>query len=179
MLHIDVPEPEQFNDSNQEFITEIAGTLVLEHSLISLSKWEQLFEKPFINTDRKTDEETLAYIRCMDLGSNTPPDLFKKLTPDNITAIQEYINAKMSATWFAEEPARPNREVITAELLYYYMISLGIPFECENWHLNRLLTLIQVCNRKNAPKKKMGRSEAAVKMAELNEQRRAQLGTNG
>jgi len=180
MLHIDVFSPDKFNNSTQEFISDKLGTLVLEHSLVSLSKWEQIFEKPFINNERKTDKETLEYIKCMNVGTDTPPEVFENLSQSNINDIQNYINAKMTATWFTEEQGhQQSREIITAELIYYWMISLGIPFECQEWHLNRLLTLIQVCNRKNAPKKKMSHAEAAAKMSEMNRLRREQLKTNG
>lgn len=180
MLHITVLEAEEFNNATQEFVSETAGVLVLEHSLVSLSKWESKFEKPFINQVTKTDEETIAYFHCMDQGADTPPELFTKLSQKNVDDIQAYIDAKMTATWFSEEPKKgPGGEAITSELIYYWMISLDIPFECQDWHLNRLLTLIQVCNRKNAPARKMSKSEIIAKQRELNAQRRAASGSSG
>lgn len=179
MLHIDVHPPEQFDNSKQEFVDTESDHLMLEHSLVSLSKWEQSFEKPFISTDNKTDEEVRAYIKFMVVGDEPSPVTLQNLSQKDVDAVSDYIKAKMTATWFPEEPGRPNGEVITSELIYYWMIALNIPFECQNWHLNTLLTLIQVCNRKNAPARKMSRAEAMARQREQNLKRRAQLGSTG
>ena len=180
MLTIVVPGTEMFDEAKQEFVTEGDVVLKLEHSLVSLSKWESLHEKPFLGKDEKTTEEVLDYIKCMTVTPKIPPEVYQHLSGDNIKEINEYIEAKMTATWFSDPPGAPQtRDIITAELIYYWMISFQIPLECERWHLNRLFTLIRVCNLKQAKPKKMSRSEIAARNRELNAQRIAQLGTRG
>lgn len=180
MLTIVVPGVEMYDEQQAEFVTIGDMTLELEHSLVSLSKWESIYEKPFLGKDEKTTEQVLTYVRLMTLTPNIPDDVFSKLSEGNFKAINEYIDAKMTATWFSDTPGAPSsRDVITAELIYYWMITFQIPFECERWHLNRLFTLIRVCNVKQAKPKKMSRSEIAARNRELNAQRRAQLGSKG
>lgn len=185
MLQITIPEvvSEKFNDETNEFVYEIvskAQTLQLEHSLISLSKWESKWCKPFLSSSDKTDEETIDYIRCMTLTSNVKPEVYYNLSAENIAQVDEYINAPMTATTFNNNgQSATNREVITAELVYYWMICNSIPFECQKWHLNRLLALIRVCNIKNTPAKKMSRSEVMTRNASLNAARRAKLKSKG
>jgi hypothetical protein len=180
MLTIVVPGVEMFSNTAQEFSTQGDVVLELEHSLVSLSKWESKHEKPFLGKEDKSSEEVLDYIKAMTLTPEVPEDVWQKLNEDNITAINNYIDAKMSATWFSDiQPRAANREMITAELIYYWMIAYQIPFECETWHLNRLFTLIRVCSIKQAKPKKMSRTEMAARNRELNAQRRASLNTRG
>lgn len=180
MLVIEVPEVEYYDDSKQEFVKIGGENLRLEHSLVSLSKWESFWEKPFLSENDKSSEEIMYYIKCMTLDEDVSPDTYLALSSENINDITEYINAKMTATWFAEEKAKPGRkEVITSEIIYYWMISFNIPFECQHWHLKRLLTLITVCSKKNEAPKKMSKADIAARNRALNEQRRAQYNTKG
>lgn len=181
MLQIKVPiTPERWDEEKQEFVEPEYKTLQLEHSLVSLSKWESKWNKAFLSKKDKTFEETLDYIKCMTLTQNVSPDIYNKLTNDNVDQIQKYINAPMTATTFYEEKnEKTNKDTITSELIYYWMIALNIPFECQKWHLNRLLTLIRVCNIKNAPSKKVAKRDIASRNAALNAARRKQLNTRG
>lgn len=181
MLKVLVPVQEMFDDENNRFVYK-TFSLEMEHSLISLSKWESKFEKPFLSEDEKTPEETLAYFKMMTLTPDVPDEVFDNLTQDNINQIKDYIQAKMTATWFREEKNQrsPRRkQAVTSELIYYWLVSLQIPFEVENWHLERLMTLIKVCNEQNKQPKKMSKRELMNKNRALNEQRRKQYGTKG
>ncbi|MEY8515325.1 hypothetical protein AALC25_00085 [Lachnospiraceae bacterium 29-84] len=181
MLEITVPSVENcWDESRQEFIHTKEQVLRLEHSLVSVSKWEAKWCKPFLSKDGKSAEEIMDYIRCMTLTQNVSPDVYRCLTDENFRAVNQYIDAPMTATWFSGEASgRPGREQVTSELVYYWMIAFNIPFECQKWHLNRLLTLIRVCNIKNQPAKKMGRREIMSRNAALNAARKQKLNTKG
>lgn len=180
MLQITVPASESWDESKQEFVNTKEQTLQLEHSLVSLSKWESKWCKSFFSKKEKTSEETLDYIKFMTLTQNVNPAVYANLTNENVKQINDYIEAPMTATYFPkEEKGRVNNEVVTAELIYYWMIALNIPFECQKWHLNRLLTLIRVCNVKNQPPKKMSKSAIMSRNAALNAARRKSLNTKG
>jgi hypothetical protein len=170
---------EFLDESNSELVTTEDVVLELEHSLVSLSKWESTWEKPFLGPDKKTIEETIGYIKAMTLTPDVPPETFLRLNNAHFEQVNKYIESKMTATWFSDKPSPASREIVTAELIYYWMVSLNIPFECENWHLNRLFTLIKVCNQKNSPPKKMSRRELAERNRALNAQRKAQLKSKG
>ena len=178
MLELMVPGHEFFDEDKNEFVSTKPTKIVLEHSLISLSKWESKWEKPFLSSD-KTTPETIDYIRCMTLTQNVDPLVYNSLSKENLEAVGNYIQAPMTATKLkARKQARSN-ETVTAELIYYWMIALNIPFECQKWHLNKLLTLIEVCSIKNQPQKKMSRSEILRHNRELNAARRAKYKTKG
>lgn len=181
MLNITIPAIDGWDDDKQEFVDiKPSQTLSLEHSLISLSKWESKWCKPFISTKDKTKEEIIDYIKCMTLNQNVADDVYNRLSFENIKQINEYINAPMTATrFFNDKNVKTSREQITSEIIYYWMITLNIPFECQKWHLNRLLTLIRVCNIKNQPPKKMSRREILSRNAALNAARRKQFNTKG
>lgn len=181
MLQITIPEVELWDEHKLEFIYLKGKTLQLEHSLVSISKWESKWHKSFINTNDKTEEEILDYIKCMTLTQNVDPEVYLRLTTENITQINKYIDDPMTATTFSDDKtSSKNREVITSEIIYYWMIALNIPIDiCQKWHLNRLLTLIRVCNIKNSPPKKMSKKELMSRNAALNAARRQQLNTRG
>lgn len=181
MLTITIPAIEGFNDETQEFV-DIAKeqTLQLEHSLVSISKWESKWHKPFISKEEKTEEETIDYIRCMTITQNVDPDVYNRLSHSNIKEINKYIDNPMTATTFRGDSSKSNnREIITSELIYYWMVSYNIPVEFQKWHLNRLLTLIRVCNIKNTPPKKRGKKDIASEYAALNAARKKKLNTKG
>lgn len=179
VLTIVVPAHEFYDQVKEEFFTLKEQTLQLKHSLFSLAKWEAHWNKPFLSTKEKTTEEVLDYIRCMTITQNVDPSVYKRFSKENMDDITNYINAKMTATTFSDKGGRSNREVLTAEVIYYYMIELNIPFECQKWHLNRLLTLIKVCSIKKTPPKKMSKSEIMRRNHSLNMARRSALGSKG
>ena len=181
MLSITVPiTPEGWDEENEEFIEPKTQTLLLEHSLVSLSKWESKWCKPFLSSSEKTNEETLDYIKCMTITQNVDPDVYNHLTHDNISKINQYIYAPMTATTFREDKVKKaNNQIITSELVYSWMVALNIPFECQKWHLNRLLTLIRVCNVNTEPSKKMSKRDVMSRNAALNAARRKKLNTRG
>lgn len=180
MLEIYIPPTELWDESKSEFILIKGQTLKLEHSLVSLSKWESKWHKPFLTKQAKTSEETIDYIKCMTLTQNVDPVIYNYITNDIFMEVNRYIENPMTATTFYNDRSRGGgKETITSELIYYWMVALNIPFECQKWHLNRLLTLIRVCNVKNQPPKKMGKRDIISRNASLNAARRKQLNTKG
>lgn len=174
MLQITIPPGEMFDESKAEFIKTKGQVLALEHSLVSLSKWESKWHKPFLSKEPKTRQETLDYIKCMTLTQNVDPIVYNFLSIDNINQINDYIDDPMTATTINDKsPNKPNRSIITAEIIYYWMIAFNIPQEYQKWHLNRLLTLIRVCDIKNQPEKKMSKREIMNQHRSLNAARRA------
>lgn len=178
MLKIHIPETECFVEDRNEFIQVKGYELTIEHSLLSVSKWEAKWKKPFLTKDKKTPEETLDYIRCMTLTQNIPADAYFALPDSELKRIADYINDPMTATTF-HGPEQHSREILTAEVIYYNMFAAGIPIECQKWHLNRLLTLMRVFGIKSQKAKKMPTSKIRSQNAALNAARRAKLGSTG
>ena len=179
MLTIIVKEDEFFNQETQEFETRNGFNLNLEHSLVSLSKWESKFEKPFLDNKEKSSEELLSYISCMILDDHDPSVLYA-ISDENFKQINNYIESKRSATTFSVVNSKMGRsEIITSELIYFWMVTFNIPFECENWHLNRLFSLIRICNLKNSKPTKSSKNDIALRNRELNAKRKAELNSPG
>lgn len=180
MLRITIPQQEFWDERKNEFVYTKEQTLSLEHSLVSISKWESKWCKAFLSKNNKTYEETIDYIKCMTLTQNVDPKVYDWLTVENIEQVNSYIEAPMTATYLSEDKrGSTSRETITAELIYYWMIFYNIPVDFRKWHLNRLLTLIRVCDRKNNPPKKMSQRELMARNRALNASRRKQHGTRG
>jgi hypothetical protein len=178
MLTVTIPAIEFYDEIKEEFITAKGAVLLLEHSLVSLSKWESKWCKPFLAKGDKTYEETCDYISCMTITQNVDPNVYKTIPNSVIEQVNEYIDRPMTAT-VIRQTHKGSREIITAEIIYYWMIALQIPFECQKWHLNRLLTLINVCNIKNGPQKKMSQRDVMRRNSDLNAARRKSLGSKG
>ena len=182
MLKLTIGSKEYFNNETQTFEFRGGTTIELEHSLFALSKWEQKFEVPFLNNDKLTSEQMLYYIECMTLTPNVDQKLYLNLSAENVREVNEYLEKKHTATWFSNQAKGPGRrvsnEIVTAELIYFWMTACQIPFECEHWNLKRLLTLIQVCNEKNKPAKKMDRRTMMNKHRSANAARRSAAGHN-
>ena len=180
MLQITVPDRELWDERSEIFVYIKGQKLQLEHSLVSLSKWEEKYCKPFLIRDEKTSEEIKEYVKCMTLTQNVNPDVYDILSDENLTEIKNYIEAPMTATRFSDiNNQEHSGEQITAELIYYQMIALNIPFECRKWHLNKLLTLIKVCSIKNQPPKKRSTREIMRRNSALNTARRKRYNTRG
>ena len=180
MLTITVPETESFDPVTETFFYTKEQKLTLEHSLLSIAKWESKWGKPFLDKrTKKTVEESRDYIRCMTITQNVDPNVYFALTNDNYREITEYMENPMTATWFSKENRPPGRAVITAEVIYYYMVALQIPFSCEKWHFNRLMTLIKVCSDKNKTPKKMNQRQIMSQNAALNAARKKKKKTTG
>ena len=179
MLTITIPKGEMFNSTTNEFISVKGQTIVLEHSLVSLSKWEAKYHKPWMTKFPETYQEFIDYVRFMTLTQNVDPMVYNFLTKSNLEDITNYIREPMTATTISEHGGKRSHQIVTAEVIYYWMISFGIPVEFQKWHLNRLMTLIRVCSEMNSPSKKMGPQDLAMRNRSLNAARKAALHTKG
>ena len=186
MFQLIVPANESYDEANNTFIEFKGQKIQVEHSLVSISKWEAIWLKPFLGKEPQTKDETIDYIRCMTITQNVKPDVYINITEENIKEIGAYIKHPMSATWFNKDiesgtgaGTSSSKETITSELIYYWMITYVIPIECQKWHLNRLLTLIRVCDKKNSKPKKKSTSEIMSRNRALNAERRAKSNSKG
>ncbi len=182
MLTITIPETEFYDEKTNEFSVVKEQKLKLEHSLLSISKWESKWHKPYLDnkTYKKTNSMNLDYIKCMTITQNVPDIVYSCLTQENIDDIVQYISDPMTATWFSDDPKNnTDSGIVTSELIYYWMVAAGIPFSCEKWHINRLLVLIKIYGIKNGKPKKMSQKEVAARYKALNAARRAQFEAKG
>lgn len=180
MLYITIPATDCWDESKEEFVTVKEQTLQLEHSLVSIAKWESKWGKSFLSDRDKTREEVLDYIRCMTITQNVKPEAYLCITSDNIEKIENYIKAPMTATFFSnEKKSGGGREIITAEVIYQWMIALNVPIQFEKWHLNRLIAQIKVCAIKSQPPKKMSKNAILSHNAKLNAARKAKYNSRG
>ena len=180
MLKITIPAGEQWDEQKQEFVNTKEQTLCLEHSLVSISKWESKWNKAFLSQKSKTFEETLDYVKCMTITQNVKPETYNYLTEDNLTQIKDYIEDPMTAVYFNDSKEKGgHKETVTSDLIYYWMTALNIPLECQKWHLNRLVTLIRVSSLKNTPPKKMSQKELMSRNRSINEANKKRFNTRG
>lgn len=174
-----IPDQQMFDDEKQMFINIKGETFKIEHSLVSISKWEAKWHKPFLGKEVKTDEELINYVRCMTLTQNIRPEIYEYIPQKVMKSIIEYINNPMTATTIKSNGSKATNKIITSEVIYGWMVGLNIPVEFQKWHLNRLMVLIEVVNEQNNPKKKMGRNEILSQNAALNAARRKALHSKG
>lgn len=180
MLQIKIPGIDGWDERTDQFVTLPDTTIVLEHSLISISKWESKWHIPFLGKDDKTPEQISDYIKCMTITPNVKDEVYDRITKEQVETIMAYINDSMTATTISQRGGRrASREIVTSELIYYWMVALQIPFECQKWHINRLMMLIQICNVKNEPDKKMSKRSAMQQNAALNAARRQKAHSRG
>lgn len=179
-IKIRIPQQELFNEETNEFFTVKETNLTLEHSLVSISKWESKWHIPYLSNNEKTPEQVIDYLRCMTITQNVNPEIYNYIPMDEVIRIKEYIEDPMTATTITKQEGKGrSRKVLTSELIYFYMFSYNIPIDMEKWHLNRLLMLIDVFNEENKPKKKMSKQQVMSRNASLNAARRAQLNSLG
>lgn len=176
---ITIPSKEFYDERTNEFVEIKEQTIVIKHSLVSLSKWEAKWHKPFLSNEPKTWDESIDYVRCMTLTQKVNPLIYSAITPVIFKEINEYIDDPMTARKFRDDENIGRNELLTSELIYYWMISLGIPMECQKWHLNRLLALIRLCSIKNTPPKKGNTLSSLQKRSALNASRRKALHSRG
>lgn len=181
MLELEIPEKELYNEATNEFLHSKPVTLRLEHSLVSISKWEAKWKKPFLLKNYSFPrEELIDYVRCMTISQNVDPSVYMLLTKSELEKVNAYIETDQTATKFSNLKSRPNSQVVTSELVYYWMTVHNIPFECQKWHFSRLMALIQICSIRNNPEEnKMSKRAIFEQNRQLNAQRRKAMNSKG
>lgn len=182
MITVTIPAAELFDESKEEYIYTKETAITLEHSLVSVSKWESKWEKPFLSGEKLSGDKLISYIQCMTTTQNVDPNVYKVIPASILKEIEDYISSKQTATWFRDDKRSASRRTVTSELIYFWMINYGIPFECQKWHLNRLVTLIRVCQEETKANSKNGNSNQAAALKErqaLNELRKSKYHTKG
>lgn len=180
MLTVKIEDADFFDELSETFMHVKGQTIQLEHSLVSISKWEAKWQKPFLSREPKTREETVDYIKAMTITQNVNPLLYTLITDKQIMEINKYVDNPMTATTISKQEGKGgSSKIMTSEEIYYYMVAYQIPFECQKWHFNRLMMLIRICDEKNKPKKKMRKGEIARRNRSLNAARKAKLHTHG
>lgn len=180
MLPLKIDDIECFDERTERFVSIKGQTIQLEHSLVSISKWEAKWQKPFLSREGHTREETIDYIRFMTITQNVNPNLYNFISDQQIMEVNRYIDSPMTATKFTKTEGKGGiGKSVTSEEIYYYMVAYQIPWNAEKWHFNRLMTLIKICDEKNKPKKKMRKGEIAKRNRALNSARRARMNSSG
>ena len=178
-IPIYLKEEELYNSATQEFIQVKAKTVYLEHSLVSIQKWEQKWHIPFLKDTPKTREQEQDYIRCMSMSGPLSDVDLMRFRQSDLIRINDYIQDPMTATTFNNKNARHSRRILTAEVIYAQMIHYGVPFECKKWHLNSLMTLLRACYEEEAPKKKMGKKDLYSRYNQIEAANRKRYGFRG
>ena len=185
MLEIIVTKTAELWDPVREIFLNTKETkLTLEHSLVSLSKWESRWKVPFLNNTKMTEDQLRDYVRCMTITQNVDPNVYYALTQENFEAIVRYMEDPMTATKINEKnlpkgKGGPGQKVVTSEVIYYWMTALNIPSEYQKWHLNRLMTLIKVASIEQQPAKQMSKKDIMAQNKSLNAARRARMHSKG
>lgn len=181
MLTLEIGGEEYYDEKQNLFITSKKYKLQLEHSLLSISRWESKWEVAFLSDKEKTREQSIDYIRCMTVRGANDPDVYNYITPEHIELVNDYIGAKMTATTITKRgPKRGGKKIITSEVVYFWMTQYGIPFDpCEKWHFSRLLMLIEVASAESGPQQKMSMKERLAQNRAINNARKAKLNTRG
>lgn len=180
ILVLEFPEYDQFDRVTEEFVTFPPARLTLVHNLLSIVRWESKWKRSFVDRPPSSVDEVIDYVECMADGQPSVPHMLERLTRDHTEAIKAYIADPMSASVMLSRPGQTkSSEKMTSDLIYYYMVTFQIPFEAEEWHLNRLLMLIRICNAKQSAGQKTNSKSAASQRAALNRARRARAGSRG